>query len=536
MFDYAAAGLTPPERRPEIPGRPQSVACVLDPVLARDPGRSALVGRHGRLSFRELDQAANRAAAALASLGLAPGDRVAACLPNDVGIVVAFLAAMRLGALWVGINRVLAPPEKSFILGDAGAALLLASSDVSRELEPLRPQLPELRELLRADPEDPRSEWASLCERQRGDARPDVALDPWGPAAIAYTSGTTGHPKGAVHSQHNLLLPGAISAALHTHPEHVPQGVVLPLTILNLVVLGPLQAWQNGSACVAMDRTDAVGVAEWIERERIGSFAGVPTLIHDLLTHPEVRPEQLASLTQPLVGGASCPEELRRLYRARFGRDVAIGYGMTEAPTAVTHAEGGPVATPGLCGRALPQVEITIRDETGRALPPGSEGEICVGPARQGPYAGLYTPMLGYWKKPEATAQALQGGVYHTGDVGVQEQGGTLYIRGRRNELILRGGANVYPAEVERVLAEHPAVADCAVFGIPDARLGERVVATVVLAPGDSASVEALQAHCRAQLARYKVPERIVFLETLPRNAMSKVVKRALRPLFDEPG
>jgi acyl-CoA synthetase (AMP-forming)/AMP-acid ligase II len=285
-----------------------------------------------------------------------------------------------------------------------------------------------------------------------------------------------------------------------------------------------------------MDRTDAVGVAEWIERERIGSFAGVPTLIHDLLTHPEVRPEQLASLTQPLVGGASCPEELRRLYRARFGRDVAIGYGMTEAPTAVTHAEGGPVATPGLCGRALPQVEITIRDETGRALPPGSEGEICVGPARQGPYAGLYTPMLGYWKKPEATAQALQGGVYHTGDVGVQEQGGTLYIRGRRNELILRGGANVYPAEVERVLAEHPAVADCAVFGIPDARLGERVVATVVLAPGDSASVEALQAHCRAQLARYKVPERIVFLETLPRNAMSKVVKRALRPLFDEPG
>ncbi len=536
MFDYAAAGLAPPEQRPEISGRPQSVAEVLDPVLARDPGRSALVGRHGRLSFRELDAAANRAAAALAGLGVAPGDRVAACLPNDVGIVVAFLAAMRLGALWVGVNRVLAPPEKAYILEDSGTALLLTTSDVARELDVLRARLPALRALLRADPADPRSEWAALCERQTATARPDAELDPWGPAAIAYTSGTTGHPKGAVHSQHNLLLPGAVSAAERTRPEPVPQGVVLPLTILNLVVLGPLQAWQNGSACVAMDRTDAVGVAEWIEREHIGSFAWLPTLIHDLLTHPEVRPEQLVSLTQPLVGGAICPEELRVLYRARFGRDVGIGYGMTEAPTAVTRAEGAPVATPGRCGLALPQVEISIRDETGRALPAGHEGEICVAPARQGPWAGVYTPMLGYWKNPEATALALRGGVYHSGDLGVQEPDGTLYIRGRKSELILRGGANVYPAEVERVLAEHPAVADCAVFGIPDARLGERVVATVVLAPGSSASVEELQGACREQLARYKVPERIAFVETLPRNAMSKVVKRALRPLFEEGG
>jgi acyl-CoA synthetase (AMP-forming)/AMP-acid ligase II len=298
-------------------------------------------------------------------------------------------------------------------------------------------------------------------------------------------------------------------------------------------VLGPLQAWQNGSACVAMDRTDALGVADWIERERIGSFAGVPTLIHDLLTHPEVRPEQLATLRQPLVGGATCPEALRALYRERFGCDVAIGYGMTEAPTAVTRAEGAPVAQPGLCGRALPQVEITIRDETGRVLAPGEEGEICVGPARTGPWAGIYTPMLGYWRQPEATARALEGGVYHTGDLGVQEPDGTLYIRGRRSELILRGGANVYPAEVERVLAAHPAVAECAVFGVPDARLGERVVAVVVPRAGERASAEALQEFCRGQLARYKVPERIAFADALPRNAMSKVIKRELLPLFE---
>jgi acyl-CoA synthetase (AMP-forming)/AMP-acid ligase II len=433
------------------------------------------------------------------------------------------------------VNRVLAPPEKAYILEDSGAALLLAPPDVAAELAPFRARLPELRHLLRVEPGNPHGDWASLVARQPGDARVDAAIDPWGPAAIAYTSGTTGHPKGAVHSQHNILLPGAVSAALQVHPQGVPQGVVLPMTILNLIVLGPVQAWQNASCCVAMDRIDAVGVAEWIEKERIGSFAAVPTVIHDLLTHPAVRPEQLVSFTQPMVGGATCPEEFRVLYRARFGRDVAIGYGMTEAPTSVTRADGGPVEAPGLCGKALPQVEITIRDEAGRALAPGEEGEICVGPARSGPWAGVYTPMLGYWKKPEATRKALRDGIYYTGDLGVQEPDGTLYIRGRRNELILRGGANVYPAEVERALQDHPSVAECAVFGVPDRRLGERVVAVVVLADGAAASAEDLQAHCRERIARYKVPERIAFAASLPRNAMSKVVKRALAPLF-EPG
>jgi acyl-CoA synthetase (AMP-forming)/AMP-acid ligase II len=191
------------------------------------------------------------------------------------------------------------------------------------------------------------------------------------------------------------------------------------------------------------------------------------------------------------------------------------------------------VETPGLCGRALPQVEITIRDEAGRVLPPGEEGEICVGAASAGPWAGVYTPMLGYWRKPEATAKALRDGIYYSGDLGVQEPDGTLYIRGRRNELILRGGANVYPAEVERVLAAHPAVEDCVVLGIPDVRLGERVVAAVVLAPDARVGAEQLQNHCREQLARYKIPDRIAFVVGLPRNAMSKVIKRRLAPLFE---
>jgi len=187
---------------------------------------------------------------------------------------------------------------------------------------------------------------------------------------------------------------------------------------------------------------------------------------------------------------------------------------------------------PGICGRALPQVEIRILDDAGRALPAGEVGEVCVAPATSGPFAGLYTPMLGYWKKPEETRDALQAGVLRTGDLGVLEADGTLFLRGRKKELILRGGANVYPAEVERVLHGDPRVRGAAVVGRPDERLGERVVAFVELVPGATVAADDLVARCRAELARYKVPEEIHFVEALPRTPMGKVRKPDLRELL----
>jgi long-chain acyl-CoA synthetase len=522
-------GLSLPAGRPAIPGGgPQSVTEVLDRVVAEDPDREALVGRGGRFSYGALDREAARAARALAALGVEPGDRIAACLPNDVDIVVAFLGAMRLGALWVGVHRALAPPEKAWLLEDSGARCLLAGPETAEELRGFA----QPERVLVIDPAGARNDWAEHLASAPADPLPRDGSDPFGPAAIAYTSGTTGLPKGAVHSQHNLLLPGAVSRATGRYAPELRKGVVLPLTILNLVVLGPLTAFQIGSCCVCIDRIDPEGLAGWIRRERVGNFAGVPTLLHDLLTHPKVSAEDLESLVQPEVGGAECPEEFRRLYRERFGQAVTIGYGMTEAPTAVTWSAGGEEPRPGLCGPALPQVEIAIVDEAGARLPAGEVGEICVGPARTGPWAGVYTPMLGYWGRPEATREALRGGLYHTGDLGVLDDEGVLFIRGRRNDLILRGGANVYPAEVERVLQEHPAVAACAVLGVPDRRLGQRVAAAVQLEPGARVSAAGLREHAARRLARYKVPERIAFVDALPRNAMSKVSKRELEPLF----
>jgi acyl-CoA synthetase (AMP-forming)/AMP-acid ligase II len=490
------------------------------------------VGRCGRLSYAELDAAANRAARALAELGVGPGDRVAACLPNDVDVVVAFLACMRMGALWVGVNRVLAPPEKAFLLRDSGAALLLATPEAEAELADRRDALPSLAHVVVVAPGASADRWRARLDAASGAGRPQVEIDPFAPAAIAYTSGTTGEPKGAVHSQHNLLLPGAVSRETGRYPPGLRIGVVLPLTILNLVVLGPLTAFQLGTRCVAIDRVDAQGLAGWIHRERVGNFAGVPTIIHDLLTHPDVDPAELASLVAPEVGGAECPEEFRALYRERFGADVRVGYGMTEAPTAVTWSTGESSPQPGLCGRPQPQVEISIVGEDGARLAPGEIGEICVGPAREGPWAGVYTPMLGYWERPEASAEALREGLYHTGDLGLVDAEGTLFIRGRRSELILRGGANVYPAEVERLIQQIPGVAGCAVLGIPDRRLGQRVVAAVEREPGASLGGDEIRAYLAPHLARYKVPERVEIVAELPRNAMSKVLKRELSKLF----
>lgn len=514
---------------PAIPGDgPQSVADVLDLGVATRPDGEAVVSRHQRLSFTALDDLVSRAATQLESLGIGAGDRVAASVGNHAELVVAFLATQRLEAVWVGINQHLAPPEVEFILDDAGVSAFLGDRSAVDLVGRLRPELVSLDITAHGDPDD----WfARLAEVPR---RPRTPVDPFGPAAIGYTSGTTGRPKGAVHSQHNLLVPGASAALLRPDRAEARPGVCLPLTILNLVVLGPLVSFQQALPCVLMDRVDAVGIAGWIRDERITTFAAVPAMVHDLLTNPQVEESDLASLHRPGVGGADCPQAVHDLYRQRFGTRITTGYGLTEAPTSVTGEDPSEPGVPGSVGRPLPHVEITIRRDDGTVLAPGEEGEVCVGAATTGPLAGVYTPMLGYWNRPEATAEAFweDGAVLRTGDIGRFGRDGHLFITARKHDLIIRGGANVYPAEVERVLAEVPGVAACCVVGVPDERLGERVAAAIVAEPGAALDAELLTEACASSLARYKVPSRFEFVDALPRNAMGKVVRRQVQALL----
>ena len=469
------------------------IADVFEAALADDPDREALVTRSGRYSYRELDERCAQAAWAFWSMGVRPGDRVGVSLPNDTEVVLAFHGLMRVGAVWVGINQNLAEPEKRYLLQDSGASIYL---------------------------DDERAWRDALHTAERVDL---PSVDPDALAAIAYTSGTTGRPKGAMHSQRTLLAPGTALVASRGYDARLRKGDCFPFTILNLQVLTTLLVAQAGGCCVVMDRIDAEGVAEWIQRERVTTWNGPPALLHSLVERDDVTREDLSSLEEVWTGGADCPEHLRERFAAKFGHQVLATYGLTEAPSVVTIDARDGTHRPGASGRPLPHLSVEIVD-----------GEICIGPADDGPWAGFYRPMLGYLDRPEATEEALAGGVLHSGDIGELDAEGFLYVRERKSLVIIRGGANVYPAEVERVLSEAPGVAGCAVFGVADDRLGERVMAIVEPAPGATLDEGSLRAYCLEQLARYKVPERITVVGVIPRNAMGKVQRAPLPGLLDQ--
>lgn len=504
---------------------PASVARVLDRALADDPDREALVTREARLTYAELDEQADRAAHALHALGVGPGDRIGASLPNGADVVVAFHGAMRLGAVWVGINRVLAPPEKRFLLDDCGAVAFL--SDDPPPVEPggrLPARVVDLGTWRAASDAAPAGPW-------RG---PDP--DPFAPAGIAYTSGTTGHPKGALHSQHNLLVPGAVLVESRRYGPTLRKGDCFPFTILNMAVLTTLLVSQAGGTSVVMDRIDAEGVAEWIRAERVTTWNGPPALLHSLATSEVVTADDLSTLDEVWTGGADCPEAIRSAFTAKFGLPVLATYGLSEAPTVVAiddrplQRRGPADHRAGASGRPLPHLRVRIAGPDGTSRPAGETGQICVSAADH-----RYRPMLGYWNRPEATAEAVVDGELQTGDVGFLDDDGFLHVRDRLSLQIIRGGANVYPAEVERVFATIEGVAASAVVGVADPRLGERVAALVEPAPGADLDLDVVRRHLEDNLARYKVPERIVIVRALPRNAMGKIVRRDLPALLADP-
>jgi long-chain acyl-CoA synthetase len=496
--------------RPGIPG-------VLDPALRDRPHATAVVARSGSRSYAELDAAAARAAAALCALGVLPGDRVAAGLPNDLDVVVAFHGVMRLGALWVGVGEALAPPEKARLLGDCEPTVLLAPAEVLGQVP---------GPWTGVDP----GRWRDLLAR--AGTPPVVDVDVHAPAGIAYTSGTTGDPKGIVHSQHNLLLPGAVLVASRGWGPGLRKGDCLPLTILNLMVLTTLLTAQAQGCCVVMDRRDPEGVAGWLREERVTHWNGVPAQLHDLARGPWAEDRVLASLEELWSGGGDCPDSLRAAVEAAHGLSLRGTYGLTEAPTVVSIDPVGSERRAGASGRVLDHLDVRAHDEQGRPLPPGVVGELWVSARHDGPWAGQWTPPLGVWRSGRVVPHG-QGEV-RTGDLGTVDADGWLTVLDRRKLVVVRGGANVYPAEVERLLLDRPGVAGAAVFGVPDARLGERVAVVVQLEPGADVALDDLRDHCAAQLARYKVPEHWAQVDALPRNAMGKVVRTALPALADQ--
>ena len=516
LFD----GLIIPSRRIPIPFGPQTVADVLTRGLAESPDQTALSGPGGSVTYRQLDEEANRAANALLALGVEPTDRVGASLPNDIDLVMAFLGAMRIGAIWVGVPRVFTDGEKRELAADCGLTVLLTDRDGALTVDEARTVV--------VDRDDPAAEWTTLTA-QASARRPDVEIDPFAPAAISYTSGTTGRPKGVVHSQHNILVAAAVTVAAGAYLPDEPFGTVLPLTSLNILTINAVFAFQAGSRCAVGDaRGGAAAITEWVESEQIVVLSLVPTLFQTFVDDPDVRPESMRSVTKPRAGGAPLTEALVNAYRSRFGGRICTSYGSTEILTFATREDPSDPHVDGSVGRPLPHVRVTLLDEDGHEVADGERGEICVGPVESGPWSGVFSPMLGYWQAPEATAAVLQDGSLRSGDVGRFDPDGHLHLVDRKKSLIIRGGSNIYPAEIERAFALDERVVASAVVPRPHDRLGEVTVAFVELAPGTSVSVDELRAHCTEHLARYKVPDEIRIIDSLPRNALGKVNRAPL--------
>lgn len=501
---------------------PLGAAGVLDAALTERPDAEALVAHSGRLTYRQLDRLADRSMQALIAAGVRPGDRLAVSLANDLPLVGLFHATMRLGAVWVGVQRALAPPEKAYVLADSQTGFFAGDAETVDHVRQTSGDHQVTRCVV-VD-QDPGSEWSTLLDTNPAGRPPGP--DPLAPAAIAYTSGTTGFPKGAVHSQHNLMVPGRMLVRARGYGPALRKADCFPLTMLNLQVLSTLLVAQCGGTAIVMDRVDPGGIAQWIEAERATTWNGAPAMLYGLAADDDVPAEALRSLDDVWSGGSHCSQATRDRFTAKFGLPVHATYGLTEVPTVVAIAPRGREIDPAASGLPLPHLALHIVDDGGREQPAGASGEIWVGPTDRGELASLYRPMLGYWGKPEASRGAVHHGMLHTGDVGFLDEEGCLHVQDRRQSLILRGSANVYPAEVQRVLDDFPGIAGSCVIGVPDDRLGARVVAAIELDGSDhdhrAFDTDALAAHCRANLARYKVPEQFL-VGVLPRNAMGKV-------------
>ncbi len=500
--------------------------------------RDALVARAQgvRLSYRAFYELTGRAAKALIAAGVGRGDRVGVWSPNRFEWVALQYASARAGAVLVNINPAYKSAELAYALARSGVSRLFLArafrqSDYLALLEEARPECPGLRAACVLD-----DEWGAFLAS--GDAVPDarlaereaeLAFDD--PINIQYTSGTTGFPKGATLSHHNILNNGFFIGEALRYTERDRVCIPVPFYHCFGMVLGNLACTTHGACMVVPGEAfDPAAALQAVEAERCTALYGVPTMFIAMLAEPSLATRDVASLRTGIMAGSPCPVEVMRAVRERLHMpEVTICYGMTEtSPVSAQSAVDDPLEKRvGTVGRVHPHVEVKIVDPaTGAVVPRGEAGEICT----RG-----YGVMLGYWGDEAATREAVdRAGWMHTGDLGTIDDEGYVNVVGRIKDMIIRGGENVYPREIEEYLHRHPAVADAQVIGVPSERYGEEIMAWVVLKAGAACDAAALEAHCRGKIATYKIPHHWKFVETFPLTVTGKVQKYRMRELAVE--
>ena len=507
-----------------------NLAVMLRESARRAPARTAVILGDATLSYAQLDELSDRVAANLGAAGLAPGDRVGLQLPNIPQFVIAYFGILKAGGVVVPMNPLLKAPEIAFQLEDSSAVALITYGGFLDEAAKAAEVARVTSLYVVAGPAAGTGTVAPAAGTPfetllAGDAPgPQLAArGPADPAVIIYTSGTTGTPKGAVLSHIGLYMNADIPGRLFEFAEDDVAIVALPLfhvfalsSIMNTCVL-------LGGTMTLVPRFDPGAVLQLMQRDRVTVFMGVPTMYIALLQAVDAGDYDLASLRVAVSGGAPIPAEVIDAFESRFGVPILEGYGLSESSSTATFNISVTERKVYSVGKPIWGTSLQIWDDDSRPLPPGADhvGEVVL--------RGMNI-MIGYHDNPEATAKAFAGGWFHTGDLGYVDEDGFLFIVDRIKDLIIRGGYNVYPREVEEVLYSHPAVAEAAVIGVPDPLMGEEVRAIVAVKPGQSVTEAELIQFVKDRAAAYKYPRAIEFRDSLPKGATGKILKKELRP------
>jgi long-chain acyl-CoA synthetase len=481
-------------------------------TAARDADRPALRMDDAVLTYGQFRDAALQAAASLRSRGVEPGDRVGLVLPNVPSFPVVFYGALLAGAAVVPMNPLLKAREVEYYLRDSGARVVVA----------LGPSAEPVVEAAGTVGIEALTVGAVRPEELLGDAALDDPVDRADDdiAVILYTSGTTGQPKGAELTHANLA--GNARTTAETLLESTPDDVImgcLPLFHVFGLTCGLDAAVLRGSLLTLIPRFDGGKALSVIERDRVTIFEGVPTMFAAMLHSPGAWRTDVSSLRLCVSGGSAMPVEIMRSFEETFGCIVLEGYGLSETSPVASFNHPHAERKPGSIGTPVAGVEMRLVDDDGKDVPGGEVGEIAI----RGENV-----MKGYWQRPEETATAIPDGWFRTGDLARQDEDGYFFIVDRKKEMIIRGGYNVYPREIEEALYEHPAVAEAACIGISHPDLGEEVAAAVALTPGAGADADELKAFVKERVAAYKYPRHLWLVDALPKGPTGKILRRAV--------
>ncbi|MBC7909333.1 MAG: long-chain fatty acid--CoA ligase [Pyrinomonadaceae bacterium] len=474
-----------------------------------------------RYSYAEFDAVVNRTVRLLAAHGIAKGDVVSLLMPNSAEYIIAYFACFKLGALAGPINSLLKPPEMAYIIANSEAKALLVKTEFLPQVESFADKLSSLEAVIVFDDEKQATEEFS----GDGEHLPSADLESDDEAIIIYTSGTTGKPKGCLLTHANLIANARQIASWLGFTEHDRLLTMMPLFHMNAVSVTTMTPLYAGASTVVSPKFSATRFWQIISDYEVTSFGSVATMLSMLLDkYPEGVPENLKTeqLRFAMCGSAPVPAEILRKFEEAFNCLVIEGYGLSESTCRSTFNPPDERRRAGSCGMPIGN-EMRVVDEEDREVPFGNLGEIVL----RGENI-----LKGYYKNADANERAFRGGWFHTGDIGYRDADGFYYIVDRKSDMIIRGGENIYPREIDEVLYEHPSVAAAATIGIPDKLYGEEVTAFVVLKEGQSATEAELLNHCRERLADFKCPKSIQFVKDIPKGPTGKLLKRELAKQF----